>query len=81
MLLILIPIAVVWLGVATLVVCLCRMAAVGDAQEVPRGPRTAVRAELLVLERTRGRTHRARSVGRPRPVAGRRGIATLGPVR
>ncbi len=47
MLLILIPTA--WLGVATFVVCLCRMAAVGDANDAAPGRRSRPR-RLEVIE-------------------------------
>ena len=80
MLLILIPIAVAWFGVATLVVCLCRMAALADADHVERGPRSALRAEVFVLERARGRT-RTRTRRAPRPSLQPRGLATIHPIR
>jgi hypothetical protein len=50
MLLILIPTA--WLAVTTMVVCLCRMAAMGDAER-PGGVRRvrALRVEVFELER------------------------------
>jgi hypothetical protein len=74
MLLLLIPI--VWLGVATLVVCLCRMAAMADSAKGPKAPRGAVRAQLLVLEPA---SRRARSA--PRSALSPRGFATIHSIR
>jgi hypothetical protein len=88
MLLILIPIAIAWLGIATLAVCLCRMAAIGDAQQAiddaqqestrAQEPR---RAEVAVLEhvRTNKRAGAPSVAGahRARPATlHRRGVAT-----
>jgi hypothetical protein len=50
MLLILIPIAIVWLGIAAFVVCLCRMAAIGDVQQERHAPQAATLAEVVDLE-------------------------------
>jgi hypothetical protein len=74
MLLLLIPLA--WLGVVTFVVCLCRMAAMADSAEPPHGPRSAVRAQLLVIEPTRARPHRTRTA-----TLAPRGFATLHSIR
>jgi hypothetical protein len=73
MLLLLISIA--WLGVATLVVCLCRMAAMSDAEKGPDGPRGTLRAQLLVLEPTPDLARRARAAATQR-----RGFATIHPL-
>jgi hypothetical protein len=84
MLLLLIPIT--WLGVATLVVCLCRMAAMADAAKGPNGPRGTLRAQLLVLEPTSltaGATRRLRAPtrGTRRATLQPRGLATIHPIR
>jgi hypothetical protein len=83
MLLILIPIA--WLAVATLVVCLCQMAAAGDADGRSGGTRGALRAQVLVLEPARiatltraGARSARRSSGAP---LARNGLATIHPIR
>jgi hypothetical protein len=80
MLLLLIPIA--WLSVATLVVCLCRMAAMADADGTHRTPRGGIRAEVLVLERVPLTTLRPRARSRARrPELKPRGLATIHSIR
>jgi hypothetical protein len=80
MLLILIPTAVAWLGLATLVVCLCRMAALADADRAPRGPRGRMRAEVIVLERVRA-GGRARGRTGFRASLQPRGVTPIHPIR
>jgi hypothetical protein len=84
MLLIFIPIAVVWLAIATFVVCLCRAAALADADGVPREPRRGQCAEVIVLERVPART-RARGHMRSRPARSAalrpRGLASIHSLR
>ena len=84
MLLIFIPIAVVWLAIATFVVCLCRAAALADADGVPRGPRRGQYAEVIVLEHVAAST-RARRRLHPRPARNAapraRGLASIHSLR
>jgi hypothetical protein len=54
MLLILIPIAIAWLGVLSFVICLCRMAAIGDAQQAPAQTRGEMSAQVVPLEHAPG---------------------------
>ena len=84
MLLIFIPIAVVWLAIATFVVCLCRVAAVADADGVPREPRRGQLAEVIVLEHVPASTRaRRRLHARPARTAAMRprGLASIHSLR
>jgi hypothetical protein len=77
MLLILIP--TIWLAISVLVVCLCRMAAMADAQLERRVPGGGQRARVYVLEPTslaaRLRARSARARLKPS------GLATIHPIR
>jgi hypothetical protein len=82
MLLIFIPIGVAWLGLATFVVCLCRMAALAD--RAPRAPRGLRRAQVIVLEPAaagfRARHRASARAGIRAPLRGH-GLATIHPIR